>query len=257
MRIVVRSALLFALMVALPSIAPAQGRDDGDRSSYKAQQGDDASVVSTGSHSGQPVKWPDGWVRESDSDTPFQDAAGSQGDDGATAYQQDGDPPAAGQEYTEGTPQEGDSAQTVEGDGGSDHRYSDTAQTVEGEGGGSDDRYSDTAQTVEGEGGGDYRYGDTAQTVEGEGGGDYRYGDTAQTTEGEGNGDYRYGDSAGTTEGDGDYRYGDTAGSFEDFGRNSYSGRYGSTYSGRYGAAAGAGRGMNCYIDRRGRTICR
>jgi hypothetical protein len=33
-------------------------------------------------------------LRESDSDTPFQDVAGNQGDDGATAYQQDGDPPA-------------------------------------------------------------------------------------------------------------------------------------------------------------------
>jgi hypothetical protein len=239
MRIVVRSALLLALMVALPSIAPAQGREDGDYSGYKAQQDEDASVVSTGSHSGQPVNWPDGWVRESDSDTPFQDVAGSQGDDGATAYQQDGDPPAAGQEYTEGTSRDGDATRTVEGEGGND------------------DRYSDTAQTVEGEGGSDYRYGETARTVEGEGGNDDRYSDTAQTVEGEGGSDYRYGDTTGTTDGGSDYRYGDTAGSFQDFGRNSYSGGYRSTYSGRYGASAGSGRGMNCYIDRRGRTICR
>ena len=220
MRIVVRSALLVALMVALPSIAPAQGRDAGDRTGHKAQQDDDASVVSTGSYSGAPVRWPDGWVRESDSDTPFTDT---------------------------------DTAQTVEGEGTGDDRYSDTAQTTEGEGAG-DDRYS---RTSEGESTGDDRYSDTAQTAEGENGGDYRYGDAAGTVDG--GSDYRYGDPVGTVEGDSDYRYGDSARGFQQFGRTPGSGRYGASRSGRYGASAGVSRGrvMNCYIDRRGRTICR
>lgn len=158
MRIVVSSALLLALMVALPSIAPAQSRDDGGHSGYKAQQDEDASVVSTGSHSGQPVNWPDGWVRESDSDTPFQDVAGSQGDDGATAYQQDGDPPPARstprvRPRTATPPRRSKARAAVMTVTATPPRPSKVRAAVT--------TATATARTSEGDGNGEYRYGDT------------------------------------------------------------------------------------------------
>jgi hypothetical protein len=206
MRIVVRSALLLALMVGLPSAALAQSRYHSDRPAYGTQKHGNG-VVSTGTYSGRSAKWPKGWVQQNDRDDRYPDPGAS------APLSQD---------------QDGNTASSVEGDGNGTYRESD----------------GDTAATVEGGTDGDYRYGDTADTVENDGGSDDRYGGAAGTVENEGDGDYRYGQATGT---------------FQDFGGNSYSGRSGSSYSGRYGSAARTGRSRvtNCYIDRRGRTICR
>jgi len=215
MRIVVRSALLLALMVGLPSAAPAQSRYHSDRPVYGTQKYGNG-VTSTGSYSGRSVKWPEGWVQENDRDDRYPD-------------------PGASAPLSQEQDQDGNTAGVVEGDGNGTYQESS----------------GDAAGTVEGSTDGDFRYGDAVGTVENDDGGDNRYGDTA-TVEGDG---------------DRDYRYGNTTGTFQDFGGNASSGRYGSTssgrygssYSGRYGSASryGSGRVTNCYIDRRGRTICR
>ena len=236
MRIVVRSVLLLALIVGLPSVVLAQSRDYSDRPGTSSQQYGDG-VVSTGTYSGRDVKWPDGWVQETDRDDRYPDPDGNAG---ATASQQQ---------------DQSDNQAAVEGDGGSAYQESsgDTAATAESDSG-NDDRYGDAAGTAE-NGDSDTRYGDAAGTAESEGGDDYRNGDAAGTAESEG------GDTAETVEGDGtsDDRYGSATGTFQDFGGNSYSRRYRSSPQGRYGSASryGSGRVTNCYIDRRGRTICR
>jgi hypothetical protein len=217
MRIVVRGALLLALMVALPSIAAAQSRHYSGQPAYSAQQ--NGSGYNRGYSTGRYVPMPKGWIYENDNG----------GRDGAVV--------------------EGDSypAGTVESDGGSDSRYGESAAPAEG-GDSGDWRYG---STTEGESGDDTRYGGTAGTVEG--GYDNTDGNTAETVDG--GSDERYGSTAETVEGDSDYRYGGTGSGFQEFGSRPAAGYRPSS---RYGSTARVrGRVINCYIDRRGRTICR
>lgn len=190
MRIVVRSALLFALMVTLPSIASAQSRYYSNRPADGVGQYD-GQVYERGYQSGRYVPLPRGWTYEPDD-----------GRDGA---------PAGTQEA------EGDS------------RYGETADT-----GGSDEgdvsRYGES--TLQGEGGGEETYSGNPGALDGEGSDG-----PAETAEGDGAGDDRYGEAAG---------------GFQEFG-NDRGYRAPRSY---HSTAKIRGRVINCYIDRRGRTIC-
>ena len=190
MRIVVRSALLFVLMVTLPSIASAQSRYYSNRPADGVRQYN-GQGYERGSQPGRYVPLPRGWTYEPDD-----------GRDGV---------PAGTQEA------EGDS------------RYGETADT-----GGSDesDVSRDGESTLQGESSGGETFSGNPDALEGEGG---------------------YG-PAGTAEGvgAGDHRYGETTGGFQEFGDD----RSYRAPRGYRSTAKIRGRVINCYIDRRGRTIC-
>jgi len=124
MRIVVKGALLLALLPGLPSLASAQSRYETDQPGYRTQQDGD-SVVDSGAGSGRSVTLPKGWIRDDDNNGQDGDSAGNPGDDGGTAYQ-------------------GDTAGTVEGDSGGTYQeqYGETAGSGDDRTG---DRYGDAA----------------------------------------------------------------------------------------------------------------
>ena len=138
MRIVVRSALLLALTVGLPSIGSAQSRYDGQQSGYGTQQYGDG-VVSTGTYSDRNVKWPDGWVRDNDGDDRYPDPYSSNGVTASQEQDQSDNPSATVEGDGNGAYREssGDAANPGESDGGYDTRYGSATGTFQDFGGNS------------------------------------------------------------------------------------------------------------------------